>query len=169
MGSQPSPSSLGSGKAGPKTPPSGITWVRTMWCGDWVACSPLLAIACPFSTMPHWSEGEVSAQVVKPGPAPHCLMTQETRPFQKLSISGTGTASGPAAVTEDYANKESSVCIISQPLTSPHFTDALSYGSVPVTMWEGRNPQKTSRVRAGFECLQKILCPIHCDRADLYP
>lgn len=71
---------------------------------------------------------------MKVGPAPHCLMTQETGPFQKLSISGTGTASGAAAITEDCANKKCSACIISQPLPSPHFTDALFYGSVPVTM-----------------------------------
>lgn len=110
-------------------------------------------------------------QVVKAGPAPHSLMTQETGPFQKLSISGTGTASDPAAIIENDAHKERSVCIISQPLSSPHFTDALFY--MVQSQWQRekvhRNPQKTSIVRAGFECLQKILCPIHCDRADSYP
>lgn len=69
-------------------------------------------------------------KVVKAGPAPYGLMTQETEWFLKLSIiSATGTASGSVAVTGNDANKECSVHIISSSPSSPHFTVAL-YGSV---------------------------------------
>lgn len=66
------------------------------------------------------------------GPAPYCLVTQETGWILKLSISATGNASGSAAITGNNANEEHSVHIISSPPSPPRLTDALIYGSPTV-------------------------------------
>jgi len=67
---------------------------------------------------------------MKAGPTPYCLVTQETGWLLKFSISATGTASGSAEITGNNANKERDVQFILSPPPPPHFTVALTYGSV---------------------------------------
>lgn len=126
-----------------------------------------LVLLPQYHAIPIWWVGE-RWWVVKAGPNPYCLVTQETRWFLKWSISATGTASGSAAITGNNANEEHSIHLLC------HLHTLLLHLCTVQSQWQGEkvdgNPHMSSVPRAGFECLEeKILCPILCDRADLYP